>query len=121
LASLVIVVCVAQFQSNHRRSATSPCTRLSQSVRRLHISAGFLHRTHRREEKIFSDESYGPPRKLQQLSRDAQHTYQQQRAVVGADRSRRNSSLCRRHQHWVEIKDKKLVNPHRYGISKADE
>jgi len=55
--------------------------------------------------------------KLQQLGRDARHTDQEERAVVGADRSRR---LCRRHHQWVERKDKKLVIPHSCGISTAD-
>jgi len=48
--SLVSVLCVAKVQSSHR-SATSPCTRLSQSVTRLHKSTRSLHRTERSDHR----------------------------------------------------------------------
>jgi len=50
--SFVRVMCVAKVKSNHR-SATSPCTRLSQSVRRLHNSARSLHRIDRRDHRNY--------------------------------------------------------------------
>jgi len=49
-------------------------------------------------QEVFSHKSYVPRRKLLQLSRDARHTGQQEWAVVGADRFRRNSNLGRRHK-----------------------
>jgi hypothetical protein len=50
-ASLVSAVCVAQFQSSHRRSAASPSTRLCHSVTRLHNTARSLYRTNRRDHR----------------------------------------------------------------------
>jgi hypothetical protein len=35
-------------------------------------------------QKLFSGKSYGPSRKMQQLSRDARQSYQQERAVGGS-------------------------------------
>jgi hypothetical protein len=102
LASLVLVMCVAMFQSNHRRSATSPCTRLSQSVRRLHNSANLCTEP---TERITETLVTNPTVHAENCTSWEEHTALIP-TVVGADRSRRSSRLGRRHQQWVERKTK---------------
>ena len=66
-------------------------------------------------QKLFSDKSCGPHKKLKQLSRDSRHKYQQEREVVGADWSRRDSSLRYINSEWIE--KRKTWSVHNVAVS----
>jgi len=71
----------------HMNQKARPTVRLLTETMNLYRKKG--------TQKILSDKSYAPCRKVQQLSRDARHTDQQEKAVVGVDRFRHNSRLGR--------------------------
>ena len=118
LESLVRVLRVAKVQSFNIKSATSSCTRLSQSVRRMHKSARSLNR---RDQKDHRNSLVTNPTAHAENCSSWAKTHSTQASRNGQWWEQTDPDALRawgrRHQQSVGRKDKTLLSPHLCGIS----